>query len=202
MTVSERFEWSIQMQKRHALDIYRQFWDVEAITEVDAAGDSGQRNMKLLDYSGIDKIVHTKGNGPIQVAQRFRQPYYDSTAGWTDADFSIRVQTYSNQDTEYDKLKRAFNGRGQVPSVYGFGRTPQGRAVARESGFSEFYLIDCQTFLGEHLNGGLDAACRASNGDGSAALYFDLDELDRHGCVIETFSQTDGAAVSNTDTSQ
>lgn len=186
----DRMGWSLDMQKRHAISIYKNHWDLKRVIEVDELGDAGDAQMQALDYSGIDKILITTNGYPIHIAQRFRQPYYDEELGWTDADFSLRVSSYQKDYVEYQKLLDAHTGAGSTPSVYGFGRTPQGRQPAREEGFKQFFLIDLPEFLRKHISGEIDVVEQAPNGDGSMGAYFDIDDLRDVGCLIAEFDFT------------
>lgn len=191
MGVDERFQWSLDMQNRHALDIYREFWDVDEIIEVDKEGDEGDNAMQRLDFSGLDKYILTENDTQFQIAQRFRQPYYDDDAGWSDADFSLRIESYHDDHVEYDKLIENYQTRGAShPGVYGFGRTESGRQVALENGFTEFYLIDVDSFLQAHLGGELNIIDEAPNGDGSCGVYFRIDDIREHGCLIAEWDFT------------
>jgi len=185
-----RMEWSIDMQEQHALSYYREYWsDTQKITEVDKLGKSSD-DMKHLDFSGIDKIIHTK-SGTYHVAQRFRQ-MRNTKEGLKEPDFSLRYETYSDRKTEYQKLKEAHNGVASIPQVYGFGIAPHGREVARQNGFKQFFLIDVQTFLTKHLsNGEIEILDKVPNGDGSVGAYFDLCRIRDSGCVLHEWGETD-----------
>ncbi len=187
----DRMNWSIEMQQRHALDIYRRYWNVEKVEEVDKQGDNGDEAMQRMDFSGIDKILYTESGYPVHIAQRFRTPYFDDAKGWTDADFSLRVKSYNDNHVEYQKLIDAYCNAGSIPSVYGFGRTVQGRQPALKEGFREFYLIDLQAFLKAHLEGDIQKVAERPNGDGSMGAYFDLDELDHEGCILRAYDFTE-----------
>lgn len=182
--MKRRLNWSIKMQEDHALRYYRDYWDgIEKIDEVDSQGKENEA-MKRLDFSGIDKIIHTE-MGSIHVAQRFRQ-MRNLENGLKEPDFSLRIETYNDKPTEYQKLKNAHTGIGSTPQVYGFGITPYGRQVAKNNGFKKFYLIDVARFLEVHLDKGIvNIMTKAPNGDGSKGAYFSIDELERHGCIMQ-----------------
>jgi len=183
MSFTDRMDWSIEMQKRHALDYYRKKWVVDHITEVDDEGDDHD-GFKRLDFSGIDKIVHTERQ-TIHIAQRFRQ-MRNTSEGLLKPDFSLRYGTYNGAATEYQKLKESYNGLGNVPQVYGFGIVPHGRQVGRKNGFKEFYLIDLQKFLDLHFGKGEITSLEiAPNGDNSSGIYFDLNQLILKDCIID-----------------
>lgn len=187
-TLKDRLQWSIDMQEAHALKRYYEQWDVNQITEVDKEGEDNE-GFKHLDYSGIDKIVHTE-SGTIHVAQRFRR-MRNTDSGLQKPDFSIRYKTYNEERTEYQKLRDNYYGVGNTPGVYGFGITPYGRRVALADGFKEFYLIDMDKFLRLHFDDGvLVEIGKIPNGDGSTGIYFDLDDVEKHGCVIRKWSRT------------
>jgi len=186
MSFRERFEWSIKMQESHAIELYESYFDIEEIIEVDKEGDS-HRALKVMDFSGIDKIAVVKPGYQVQIAQRFRREYHDSEDGWTAPDFSLRVESYNDGASEYDKLVAAHEGHGSIPNLYGFGRAPYGRQVALGKGFNEFYLINLPHFLNQHLSGEIEILERAPNGDGSAAVYFDLQELWSHDCIVNSW---------------
>lgn len=183
MALSDRLTWSIDMQQNHALRYYRDYWDVEEITEVDKEGKEND-SMKRLDYSGIDKIVYTDTKS-IHVAQRFRRMRNEGRE-LVKPDFSIRYETYNSSATEYQKLKENYSGIGNVPDVYGFGITPYGRKVALNSGFKEFHLIDMEDFLTLHFDDeAIEMIGKHPNGDGSMGAYFSISDLEDNGCVIQ-----------------
>lgn len=194
MTFEDRFRWSIEMQELHAIPLYESHFDIEEIIEVDKEGDA-HRALKLMDFSGLDKIIEVEQGHQIHIAQRFRRPYYDDEQGWTKPDFSIRLQSYDSGASEYDKLLAAHQGWGNVPKVYGFGRAPYGRQVAKANGFEEFYLIDLHRFLTLHQSGDIELMEKAPNGDGSVGAYFSLDELWSCGCIITSW----GAVAPSSD---
>jgi hypothetical protein len=187
MTFKDRFDHSIEMQQAHALEYYKDFFDVERVIEVDILGESN-RDMKVLDFSGIDKLIITKNKITIHIAQRFRRDY-NKNGEWRTPDFSLRFKSYSDTITEYEKVKKAHYGLASMPTVYGFGRMPYGRKVAIENGFDEFYLINLEALASAHFDGPLSAEGPKPNGDGSKGLYFDLDDLRQHGCIIHEWPE-------------
>jgi len=182
MGFKDRLEHSIKMQQRHAIEIYKRFFDVDKVIEVDVLGQSNDA-MQRLDFSGIDKIIITNDGRTIHIAQRFRREY-EKDGAWLEPDFSLRVDSYNDEVTEYKKLERAYFGIGSMPDVYGFGRMPYGRQPALQNGFDEFYLINLKQLAVEHFDGELSAEGPYPNGDGSRGLYFDLDALRESGCMI------------------
>lgn len=187
MSLQGRLGWSIDMQQDHALGLYRAYWDVDDIIEVDEVGQSVPA-MQLLDFSGLDKVIKV-GTKHIHIAQRFRMMRNEGRE-LTRPDFSLREETYSDGPTEYDKLVDNYTSRfGSVPSVYAFGITTYGRRVALEEGFIEFYLIDLNKFLEEHLYGPIEPVEGGPNGDGSKGMYFDIDDLADNGCIIDEISE-------------
>lgn len=181
--VEDRLQWSIDMQQQHALHYYRSHWDnIKRIEEVDAQAQNNEA-MKRLDFSGIDKIIYTELES-IHIAQRFRR-MRNTKDGLIDPDFSIRFETYGDNPTEYQKLEKSYNGVGSIPQVYGFGITPYGRKVALDSGFKKFYLIDVDSFLKSHFkHNEVEIMERKPNGDGSAGVFFDIDDIKNAGCII------------------
>lgn len=186
MSFTDRFDWAIDMQKQHALDLYKSYWDADAIIEVD---DEGQADtaMQHLDFSGLDKVI-VQGTKTFHIAQRFRPMRSVSYSRVEEPDFSIRESTYGDKPTEYDKLVDNHQAGGWVPNVYGFGITPYGRQVALDDGFEKFYLIDVRVFLDQHLAGEIEPVGNRPNGDGSRGLYFDIDDLADNGCIIDEIS--------------
>jgi hypothetical protein len=186
MAFADRMQWSIDMQQEHALSYYHDYWNVEEITEVDVEGEDHD-GFKRLDFSGIDKIVHTKTQ-TYHVAQRFRQ-MRNKEDGVAKPDFSLRYETYNGEPTEYQKLKESHNGIGNTPDVYGFGITPHGRQIGVKDGFKEFYLIDLQRFLKLHFDREeITGTGPIPNGDKSKGLYFDLNQLVLKDCVLNNWS--------------
>jgi len=183
--MEERLNWSITMQKEHALRYYRNYWNgVERIEEVDAKAKESDA-MRRLDFSGIDKIIYT-GVQSVHVAQRFRQMRNTDNYGLIEPDFSIRIESYTDKPTEYQKLKEAYNGIGSTPQVYGFGITPHGRQVATSDGFKKFYLIDVDEFLENHFGEGvLKMEGKHPNGDGSMGAYFSIADMEQQDCILE-----------------
>jgi len=197
MGFRDRLDHSIKMQQQHAIDLYRRHFDVDKIIEVDVLGQSNE-DMQALDFSGIDKIIITGDGRTIHIAQRFRRDY-EKGGVWHTPDFSLRVDSYNDAITEYEKVKKAHYGIGSMPNVYGFGRMPYGRQPALQDGFDEFYLINLQELAAEHFDGGLQAKGPYPNGDGSRGLYFELSDIQKHGCMIQEWcnlnSKTDTTAT-------
>jgi hypothetical protein len=186
MTFEDRLDHSIQMQQEHAIDLYTDFFDVKKIIEVDVLGQNNG-DIKSLDFSGIDKIVITDDARTIHIAQRFRREY-EQDGEWKAPDFSLRIDSYNDGVTEYEKLKKAHYGIGSMPDMYGFGRMPFGRQPAIQEGFDEFYLINLKRLVAKHFDGGLEAEGPYPNGDGSRGLYFELSDIRKHNCMIHEWN--------------
>lgn len=186
--MKERMKWAKDMYRFHAPIYYWRFWDdIEEIDDPEAGGESNDK-MKRLDFSGIDKIVYTPTN-QIHIAQRFRT-MRNTDEGLEEPDFSIRVETYNDNPTEYQKLKTAWTGVGNTPSVYAFGITPYGRQVALDEGFNKFFLIDCAEFLRRHFDtNDIEILEEAPNGDGSMGAYFSLQDLHDYGCILKQWPE-------------
>lgn len=190
MGFRDRLDHSIQMQQQHAIDLYDRYFNTKKIIEIDVLGQS-DNDIRALDFSGIDKIVITDDGRNIHIAQRFRREY-EKDGAWHTPDFSLRVDSYNDTVTEYEKLRKAHNGIGSMPDVYGFGRMPYGRQPALQNGFDEFYLINLTKLATEHFDGTLKAEGPHPNGDGSRGLYFDLDDIRKHGCMVHAWRNLDG----------
>lgn len=175
----ERDRWALKMQSKYALPIYRQYWAIENsdITEVDELGKR-ETAAKVIDADGgADKVV-TPETGIRYVAQRFRTRSKNKDGHVFDPDFSIRTSTYSDSKTEYDKLLNAYRNGGNVPAIYTFG-VGDGvtQAECLNKGFREFYFLKLPRFLRRVDGGHLTPVASYGNGDGSEALYYDLDDL-------------------------
>lgn len=194
MTFEERFKHSIAMQP-HAVEYYSEYLNIKKVINVDALGQS-DNDMKTLDFSGIDNLIVTEDDTIIHIAQRFRRDY-DKDGEWVTPDFSLRYKSYSDGQTEYEKVKKAHYGISSMPNLYGFGREPYGREVAEENGFDEFYLIDLETLAAAHFEGSLSGKGPHPNGDGSMGLYFDLDDLRRHDCIICEWCEAESVPQAN-----
>lgn len=182
----DRDKWALEMQSRYAVDIYCEYWAIPEsdVTEVDQLrGD--EVAAKLLDtQGGTDKVV-TPSTGIRHIAQRFRTR--DREFG--DPDFSIRVSSYSDKDTEYDKIMNAFRNGGNVPQIYSFGIADgYTKSEGLENGFYSFHFIDFPRFLQLFDSGHIQPIACYANGDGSEALYFNIDDLRQKHAVTQTIS--------------
>lgn len=189
MTFSDRFEWSLEMQSRHALDYYRSYFDLENIIQIDSVAEDNTE-LKSMDYSGLDTVLYTNSGLPIHVAQRFRMRYYDkATESYKAPDFSLRYVSYDGKTSEYEKLHIAHeHPHVSPPTIYAFGVTEYGRQPALSNGFDSFYLIDLYKFLRRHFDHGwLDELEVTSNGDGSKGIYFSLNDLQQTGCILKAW---------------
>lgn len=175
--LSDRMNWSLKMQERFAIPIYKNYWSISEaqITEVDAHAETEEAAQKI-DASGIDKVVEPD-TGVRHVAQRFRT-LTERDGQILEPDFSIRISSYTDQDTEYDKLLNAYRNGGNVPKIYTFG---VGASVSKQdclqSGFKDFYFLDLHRFLKLFDQSHIDPCGSYPNGDGSKALYFDIQQL-------------------------
>jgi hypothetical protein len=172
------------MQQRFAMPVYREYWNVpeHKITEVDELGKT-ETAAKVLDADGgTDKVVRP-ATGIRHIAQRFRKRTQKGPEVY-DPDFSIRTATYSDADTEYDKMLNAYRNGGNVPAIYAFGiGAGTSRRQCLRRGFAEFYFLDNKRFLKLVDNGHLEAVACYPNGDGSEALYFSIESLRNHGII-------------------
>lgn len=173
-----RKSWSLKMQERFAIDIYKAYWCIseEQITEVDAYAEHEEAAM-AIDASGIDKVVEP-ATGVRHIAQRFRTLREFKNGKVIDPDFSIRISTYGGHETEYDKLLNAYRNNGNVPKIYTFGI---GASVSKEdclqSGFKDFYFLKLERFLKLLDSNKLQASSSRDNKDGSKGLYFHIQDL-------------------------
>lgn len=178
MSLNSRKNWALIMQERYALNIYKAYWAIGdgQITEFDAYAETEDAAMKI-DASGIDKMIEPD-TGVRHIAQRFRTLSELKDASVVDPDFSIRRASYSDQDTEYDKLFNAYRNNGDIPRLYSFGI---GAAISKadclEMGFKDFYFFDLPRFLKLVDSGHIEAVASYPNGDGSEALYYSIDDL-------------------------
>ena len=189
MSFLDRFEWSLEMQSRHALDYYREYFDIEDIIQIDSVADQN-KELKSMDYSGLDTVLYNARGLPIHVAQRFRMKYYDKNEDkYCDPDFSLRYVSYDGETSEYEKLKKAHKHQHvSPPSIYAFGITEYGRQPAVTNGFESFFLIDLHKFLRRHLeHGWLTELEVTPNGDGSEGIYFSLEDLQQSGCILKSW---------------
>jgi hypothetical protein len=185
----ERMEWSLEMQRRYAIPVYKNYWALsdEQITEVDDAGTE-ETAAKKIDASGIDKIVEPS-TGVRHIAQRFRTPERFGSGELVDPDFSLRVSSYTDRQTEYDKLLNAYRNGGNVPKIYTFGVAADvSKSQSRETGFKAFYFIDLHAFLKQFESGHIQPCSCYPNGDGSEALYFDIGDLREQGVIQDEIS--------------
>jgi hypothetical protein len=186
----DRDGWALKMQAQYALPIYREYWAIggDDITEVDELGKT-ETAAKVMDCDGgADKVV-TPATGIRYVAQRFRTRSESDDGYLYDPDFSIRTATYSDQDTEYDKLLNAHRNGGNVPAIYTFGvgdGVSYGECL--DKGFREFYFLNLPRFLKLVDAGHLTPVASYPNGDGSEALYYDVDDLHDHNVVQDSVS--------------
>jgi len=181
----DRDQWAIKMQAKYAIPVYAAYWRVneEDILEVDQCRET-EKTAQILDADGgTDKVVQPD-TGIRHIAQRFRTQHEK----WS-TDFSIRTSTYSDADTEYDKLLNAHRNGGNVPAIYSFGvGAATTKAGCLDRGFSAIHFIDLPKFLNRVDNNDLEAVSKQSNKDGSAALYYTVDSLRRYGVINDSIS--------------
>jgi hypothetical protein len=183
----ERDNWASEMQQRYAVPVYREYWNVSAekVTEVDELGKTEAAARVLDADGGTDKVIRPS-TGIRHVAQRFRKRSKNGTQVY-DPDFSIRTSTYTDADTEYDKMLNAWRNGGNVPAIYTFG---VGDGTTREQclqrGFRDFYFLDNHRFLKLVDDGYLQPVACYGNGDGSEGLYFAVSDLADAGVIRDT----------------
>lgn len=186
-----RKDWSLQMQERYAIPIYKTYWRIseDQITEVDA-GAENEEIAREIDASGIDKLVQPD-TGVRHLAQRFRTLCELDGGAVVDPDFSIRISSYSDMETEYDKLLNAFRNEGNIPKIYTFaiGASTSKRDCLRV-GFKEFYFLRLPKFLKLFDGGHIQPCASYENGDGSRGLYFDVQDLRDNHVVQDAISGT------------
>lgn len=186
----DRDDWALKMQAQYALPIYQEYWAIgnDKITEVDELGKT-ETAAKVMDADGgADKVV-TPATGIRYVSQRFRTRSESENGYVYDTDFSIRTATYSDQDTEYDKLMNAHRNGGNVPAIYTFGIGDGfSRPECLDKGFREFYFLKLKRFLKMVDGGHLTAVASNPNGDGSKALYYSVDDLHDQNVVQDSVS--------------
>lgn len=179
-----RDNWAIQMQTLYAIPVYAKYWRVDEaeILEVDQCRQT-EKTAQILDSDGgTDKVVRPE-TGIRHIAQRFRTQ--DEKYG--NPDFSIRTSTYSGVETEYDKLMNAYRNNGNIPAIYSFGigaGVTQSECLQR--GFAAVHFIDLPSFLNRVDNNDIEAIGRFRNGDGSEALYYNIDQLRRYGVINDS----------------
>lgn len=186
-----RKSWSLKMQKQFAIPIYKQYWCVSEgdITEVDSHAED-EIAAREIDASGIDKMIRPE-TGVRHIAQRFRTLSELEGGVIQEPDFSIRISTYSEQDTEYDKLLNSHRNGGQIPKIYTFGITAATtQHESLQTGFKEFYFFKLPRFLKLFDQGHITACAAYPNGDGSKALYFDIQDLRDNHIIQDSLSSS------------
>jgi hypothetical protein len=185
----DRDNWALEMQQRYAVPVYREYWNVSAeeVTEVDELGKTEAAARVLDADGGTDKVIRPS-TGIRHVAQRFRKLSKNGTQVY-DPDFSIRTSTYTDANTEYDKMLNAWRNGGNVPAIYTFGvGDGTSRKQCLQRGFREFYFLDNHRFLKLVDGGHLEPIACHGNGDGSEALYYTVESLRNNGVVEDAIS--------------
>lgn len=189
MTAAPRFqqdrkEWATSCDKLAAQCYTEHFgiapddiYSLESLTEdkhgVDPA--EGYEIHQILDYAGLDLLLDG-GDRIITVAQRFR-PNKEQRV-----DFNIRVENgVGGRTAEAQKWKNGHRSIGFYPDLCAFGVYDSVIDV-----FVEFHLIDTQALLDALASGALTGIEHPS-GDGTAALYLSVPDLDRTGCIIDSW---------------
>lgn len=184
---SRRFE---QQRKNWATDAnglaskcYRDYYDVsnddlhfleELVSDVHDI-DDGYKIHQILDYGGADLIVDS-GIKHDYVAQRFRPNSRQQI------DLSLRTNNgVDGRYAELVKWKNAYETRGFYPSEIAFGIYDDVIDV-----FKEFHLIDTETILDALSENELRAE-EHPTGDGTAALYITIEELERIDAILKTW---------------
>lgn len=181
---SWRHRWSIKVQDRYALPIYKRIWPESLIEPIDKYAIKND-SWKRRDFSGLDVIIALPNGTEIHLAQRFRS----SDSG---NDFSLRYKVPKLggglQESEYFKLLAAYKEGYWYPSHYAFGNTKfslrvDPAKVNYEQGFFNFYVFKLDTLLRLISNGELKYEGPYANPkpdgepNGSCGVYFRLDDI-------------------------
>ena len=181
---ADRDKWAIQMQTLYAIPVYAKYWSVDEseILEVDQCRET-EKTAQILDSDGgTDKVVRPS-TGIRHIAQRFRT----RSEKYGNPDFSIRTSTYSDVDTEYDKLLNAHRNGGNVPAIYSFGiGAGVNKSECKQRGFAAIHFLDLPKFLQHVDNNQLSAIAQYEKDDGSEALYYSIDDLRRFGVINDS----------------
>jgi len=180
----KRHRWSIKVQDRYAIPIYKRIWP-GALIEPIAKYAIGNDRWGRRDFSGLDIIIALPQGTEIHLAQRFRS----SDSG---DDFSLRYKVPKLggglQESEYFKFLTAYKEGHWYPTHYAFGNTKfslkeDPLKVNYEQGFSNFYVFKMGTLLRLISEGGLKYSGPYANPtpdgklNGSSGVYFRLDDI-------------------------
>jgi len=171
---SNRHQWAVKMQKRHAIPIYEEWWPNCRIEEVDEESLEREGAARVLDFSGIDKIIELESGESFHLAQRFRVNRGKRT------DFTLRYQGVTGRDAEYKRLLTNYESRfGSIPPLYSFGiGTSSDRSECLKNGFKFFALYDLNTFMEELATDEARRNGPIPNRDGSTFFAYSLEDME------------------------
>jgi len=160
MGFDDDHDFSIKMQERHALDIYREAYGGCKIHQNDKKA-LNEDIARLLDFGDVDKIIEPANSGSnIFLAQRFRRnrdPY--------PTDFTLRCEREgTDEKIEYDRLMDGYNRDDSVyPKRYAFGVCADDPI---NNGFRHLSVIDTTRLIKKIISGELPEKGPKKNKDG------------------------------------
>ena len=172
----KHWDWAIQVQKLHAIPLYKKWHPKCHVMEIDELGINNS-NFRQFDFSGLDKVLFLDNGQKIDVAQRFRRP---SKNPRYEVDFSFRYKTYDqgyqDKDAEYSNFIEAYKQGHYFPNRYAFGITKTDEA---NGGFKIFNVYNLADMLKAIVNKDImHIAINKNPDDGKQAIYFKLDDLE------------------------
>ena len=167
MSFQDRYTEAIDMQKRFAIDIYKQVWPGCEVLPVD---EQETEWSKKLDYSGVDKIILIDGCTRIDLPQRFRNKNSGS-------DFTIRCSLPNGKRTEAHKLAKTYKEhRDHFPKFYALG-VYDGKNKSK--GFEDFYIINLRDLWDKAKEGHVNSERKIAHGSKEEFAIFEKEELAR-----------------------
>lgn len=172
----KHWDWAMQVQKLHAIPLYKKWHPECHIMEIDELGVNDQKFARF-DFSGLDKVLFLKNGQKIDVAQRFRRPSKNPRYS---VDFSFRYKTYGkgyqDKDAEYFNFIEAYKQGHYYPNRYAIGITKTDDA---KSGFDVFNIYNLGEMLRAIINNEIQPVGIHPNwDDGKKAIYFRLKDLE------------------------
>jgi len=180
--------WQMEVQKQHALDIYRELWPGCEIHENDSHG-AEEQTARLLDFGDVDKIILHDDGRQMQMSQRFRKPYN----GNNDPDFTLRYsRPTSDKPIEHSRLMAAHDdGAASYPRRYSFGRVHDDHS----RGIYELYIVDTEALITAIKTGEIAEHGPKVNPEGQRFMWYEVDELRDAGAVVREWRPDSGSNV-------
>lgn len=167
-------------------------------SETDGAyADTETTATHYQDYSGVDVVVDLDPYPHLGIGNRVR-PYENAAAPNGTSGFSMRWSNGLSKPSEFHRYMAAYRDGVQIPVIeYAFGR----HDGESDPSLVDWYMIDPLLVMAAVDADVLDYAgpFPARNGDGTEAVYFDVQDLRDAGCLTYAWDSVSGGRIMKSD---